>query len=86
MSPVLEFWPPAALALNEEVQNHPVLLAALSDLEKNNGGRLDMALMLGCVAAYCNIVLDGYYMEEDLELLFHLLIKKLKEKGTVHIH
>jgi hypothetical protein len=78
---ILEYFPPAAQALNLEVRSHPVLLAILQ-----NNGPMDMETMIGHVAAYCNVELDGYYMEEDLEALFILLIDRLRNKSAIVVN
>jgi hypothetical protein len=79
---ILEFFPPAAIALNQEVQNHPLLLAELSRM----GPQADLAIQIGVVAAYCNVELDGPFLEEDLEVLFNLLIRRLKNKSEISLH
>ena len=82
---IVEMFPPVVVALNEEVRKHPLLLAELSKLEQTNG-QLDMSMMTGAVAAYCGIGLDGYYLEEDLIILFHLLLSELQKRSAIVIH
>lgn len=81
MPMIIEMFPPVVLALNEEVKNHPLLLATLETAQPQS-----LEEVLGHVAAYCNVGLDGYYMEEDIEALFVLLLNRLKIKSTIHIN
>lgn len=79
---ILEFFPPVVQALNEEAAKHPLLLAELSKLEAN--GTRGMDNTIACVAAYCDVVLDGSpLLEEDLEQLFHLLLSRLRKKSML---
>lgn len=73
---ILEFFPPVVQALNLEVSKHPVLLEVL-----RQQGRMDLETTVGHVAAYCDVILDDYYMEEDLEALFNLLLDRLRKKS-----
>ena len=73
---IIEYFPPAVIALNEELINHPMLTQML---------RPEMPLeeKLGHVAAYCNVELDGYYLEDEIETLIYLLLRQLKEKSII---
>jgi hypothetical protein len=75
---ILEYFPPAAQELNLESRKHPILLATLQ-----NAGPMDMETLIGHVAAYCDVVLDDYYMEEDLEALFNMLLHRLKQRSML---
>ena len=83
---IIEMFPPVVQALNQEVRNHPILLAELSRLEKLNDGHLDLEITVGVVAAYCNVVLHDVYLEEDLEALFTLLLARLQKISTIQVH
>ena len=85
MPAILEFFPEVALELNKEVQNHPLLLSELSRLQQLNGD-LDLRMTIGVVAAYCDVILDGSYFEEDIEILFHMLLKRLKKINEIIVH
>jgi hypothetical protein len=77
-----EYFPAAAMALQEEIANHPALVAILGSLPPST----TLHERVGHIAAYCNVVLDGMYLEEDLEQLFNYLIKRLKNKNEIAIH
>jgi hypothetical protein len=44
-----------------------------------------MEIRMAEIAAYCDIVLDGYYTPEDLEKLADILVRKLKDKNSIII-
>ncbi len=79
---ILEFFPEAAIALNEEIRNHPALQVVLGELPQST----TLEERVGHIAAYCDVVLDGPYLEEDLEKLFYLLLKRLKNKSAIVVH
>lgn len=81
----IEYFPQVALALNEEMKSHPLLLASLADMEMYTGRPLLLEEKIGAIAAYCDVMLDGEYYEEDLIVLFHLLLDKLRSKSAVLI-
>lgn len=76
MPVILEFFPPAALALNEELQYHPTLTAILHP-------KMSLEEKLGHIASYCDVVIDDYFLEEELDTLFHLLLSRLKKKSAI---
>ena len=78
---IIEMFPPAAIALNDEVSKHPLLLSLLQSM-----GPMDLETTIGHVAAYCDVMLDDYYMNEDLEALFNLLVNRLRAMNTIHIN
>lgn len=67
-------FPPEFLALQQELKNHPEIVAKLA--------HLDFADSLGQIGADLGIVLDGYYEPVDL---CKLLTAKLKERSTLII-
>ena len=76
---ILEFFPVLVMELNKELNNHPLLTSILSP-------HMSLEEKIGHIAAYCNVVVDDYYMEEDIEILCHLLLKRLREKSTITIN
>ncbi len=72
------YLPKIALDLQAELENHPLLTTTL---------RPDMCLQerVGHIAAYCNVELDGYYDDNDLEALFTMLLGRLKKKSSLII-
>ena len=69
----LEYFDQRALDFNEEVIKHPKLMEFLAK-------HTDPAMKLAEVAAYCEVILDGAYSEEDCNVLCELLTKKLIAK------
>jgi hypothetical protein len=74
-------FPEVAIRMNEEIlNNHPELTKILSRYP----GR-DLEVKVATVAAYCNVAVDGDFKEKELESLFELLYKKLKEKSAIRV-
>lgn len=73
-----ELFPEVFIELQAEIQQHEQLLINLLQLPKDS----PMEVKLGEVAAYCQIVLDGMYTQEDVEKLCEILLKKLKQRRT----
>lgn len=71
----LVFFPEAFQALSKEITFHPALQEKLSWKENSN---LDATDKLAVIAAYCNIVLDGYYTSEDQENLAKICFERLR--------
>lgn len=73
----LSFFPPEALALQEELPNHPELVQKLC-----NAGLLESSLpdKIAIIATHCDVLLDGYYTIEDVIGICGALTNKLKEK------
>jgi len=66
------------LALREELNNHPALKLSL---ESSYGTEQQ----LGEIAAYCGVVLDGYYSIADIGEIVIRLTQKLKDKNALVI-
>jgi|SRR3972149_1219737 len=64
--------PDAILALQQELKQHPELLAKLEGM--------DLESSLGAIAADLGILLDGVY---DLPDLCNMLVGKLRQKGAI---
>ena len=79
MPVIIEMFPPVMLAINKELEYHPMLTSIL---------RPEMSLeeKIGHIAAYCNVVIDDYFIEEELDTLMHLLLKRLKNKSIAIIN
>lgn len=71
----LNIWPDSIIALQREIPKHPKLVALL-----NNHAVADWEVRLAEVANYCEIVLDGDYLPEDIEKLAGILEKRLIER------
>jgi hypothetical protein len=72
-----EYFSDAAIALAQEVSNHPELMKRLA-----NHPAAEFEVKLAEIAAYCDVVLDGLYTQEDLSKLCDILWRKLKAKSS----
>tara|TARA_R110000744_G_scaffold31727_1_gene74560 strand:- start:9744 stop:10061 length:318 start_codon:yes stop_codon:yes gene_type:complete len=70
----LVYFSQARVNLNQECTHHPVLLSLLMDLPDP-----DWSEQLAEIAAYCNVLMDGVYSEEDLEILYPQLTKRMSD-------
>lgn len=75
-----DMFPEELIALQEEIIEHPPLIELLQEMETT-----EWVVRLACVAAYCEIILDGLYSETDIRLLCDTLTQKLKDKRTLII-
>ena len=79
MPRVIDLFPEVAIKLQEEIfLNHPSLS---KDLARMSGATVEEKV--GMIALYCGFGTDGWFREKDLEILFEMLLKKLKEKSTI---
>ena len=76
----LEFFSEHRIALNQEVLQHPELQALLGTHPVDA-----FEERLGEVAAYCGIIVDGYYTQEDIDKLCGILVRKLRDKRSIII-
>jgi len=78
---LVEF-PMEAIELNIETSHHPELIKALNELliEVPNA---DFYIRLARIAAYCGIVVDGEYYEEEIRGLCKLCTQRLQEMRTL---
>ena len=81
---VLNFFPQEKVELLREVNRHPMLKLILADTGLGNNED-DWPGVLGHVAAYCNIEMDGMYTPDDLIYLYHILTLKLIKKRSIII-
>lgn len=77
----LEFFSEARIELNKEVRHHPELQQLLATL-----GSDDFEDRLACVAAYCSVIVDGFYTPSELDRLCDILIQKLRDKRIVIVN
>jgi len=70
-----EMFPPVFLALQEEIQKHQALLKNLLQLPKDSS----MEMKLAEVTAFCGIILDGDYDEDQVMEICEECIKRLKQ-------
>ena len=76
-----EYFSEAKIELMKEIRSghHPQLTL---DIVASDGST---AAVIGEIAAYVNVILDGAYSEQDFEDLFPLLIEKLRDKRAIRI-
>lgn len=78
--PYYQYFPPELLALQQELFNHPDLCRQLATHASG-----DVEEKFAEIAAYCEVILDGVYTEQDLCKLADILTRKLKEKNSLII-
>lgn len=71
-------YPVALIALQAEIPYHPELVRQL--IEYRSVDAPDIGEKLGIIAAYCEVILDGYYTAEDQLKLADVLWNKLRDK------
>ena len=78
-----DYFSEAEIALSKEIGNHPALMELLSKHPPQ-----EKEIRLAEIAAYCDVVLDGSYSEEEIERLCGILYRKLKLKdsGIILLH
>lgn len=79
MPAILEFFPPVVIELHKELEHHPILTAILQP-------HMTLEEKLGHIAAYCNVVVDDYMLEEEIETLIHLLLQRLRVKSALVVN
>ena len=72
---LLEYFPQSKIDLATEVRHHPTLIALLQKHPQS-----EFELLLCEIAAYCEVVLDGDYLPEDINQVCKILEKKLRAK------
>lgn len=73
-----EYFSPVRIALQQEIQNHPELIARLQPFLKEG-----FEERLAAVAMYCGIALDGYYDGRDIDNICGLCLEELKKRSTL---
>ena len=68
----LVYFSEARVAMQAECNRHPVLVNLLL-----GAGHSDWSDMIGEIAAYCNVAMDGMYSADDLEILYPQLTKRM---------
>tara|TARA_Y100000588_G_scaffold332754_1_gene371191 strand:+ start:16899 stop:17132 length:234 start_codon:yes stop_codon:yes gene_type:complete len=72
--------PPELEELQQELQNHPDLLAQL-----NPSSCKTFADGIAIIAAHCDVAMDGEYSVNDMRILFGVLVRKLQDKRSIII-
>lgn len=75
----IQMFPEVVLAVDAEIRaNHK----SLADLLAKYPLR-PLESKVAAIAAYCNIAVDGWFTDSDLEKLFELLLTKLKQNSAI---
>lgn len=74
---ILEYFSDSRIALQQELQYHEELWPLIAKYPPQ-----EFEMRIAEIAAYCEVILDGYYTVEDLDRLCEVLVKKLYEKRT----
>lgn len=69
---------PDLLALNDEMQNHPSLMQHMAEYIANNNGDVSLEDKIGFIAAFCGIVVDGYYTPTEVHILASKCVMELR--------
>ena len=75
---VKEYFSESRIALMKEVKMHPDLVTALTIANTN-----DWFVQLAHIAAYCHVMIDGFYGPKELDELAGALHQKLRSKGQI---
>jgi hypothetical protein len=68
----INIWPDAFINLQREIQHHPKLQERLA-----NHPMAEWEVKLAEICLYCEVIVDGTYMPEEIENLADILYKKL---------
>lgn len=68
---------PSRIALQEELRFHPELCELIAKHPAS-----EFELRIAEIAAYCDILLDGYYTPDELSKLCGIMAAKLYERRT----
>ena len=69
------------IALAREVRDyHPELVVLLQQYKPDDWGKI-----IGEIAAYCLVLMDGNYYESELERLYEILLMKLQAKRIISV-
>lgn len=75
----LEEFPIERIELNIECTHHPELIEKLQEIQLLSDDNSFEAMLAG-VSAYCEVALDGYYSQEDLNRICTICTKLLRKK------
>jgi hypothetical protein len=75
-----EYFPEVRIELAREVRHHPKLTELLAEYDPN-----DFTEQVAEIAAYCEVVVHGDYLPQEIDHLCGILIQKLKAKRKVII-
>lgn len=70
--------------LNIECTHHPELIEKLREIQLLSDDN-SFETMLAGVAAYCEVALDGYYTQEDLNRICTICTEKLRKRRMIDL-
>lgn len=76
-----EEFSPARIALQREVNKHPLLVDLL--LQSKANGQDEWGEQLAEIAAFCGVVMDGDYYPSELEPLYDKLYFELRAARSI---
>lgn len=68
-------FPEELIQLNKEVSNHPELMTLLANHPSG-----EWEIKMAEIALYCEVIVDGTYLPEEMQKLAGILTKKLIER------
>ena len=71
----INIWPDEFIALNTEITNHPDLVELLA-----NHPAMEWEIRLAEIALFCEVIVDGDYLPEQMQQLAGILYRKLIER------
>jgi hypothetical protein len=75
----MDFFPEEWIALGLEIRNHPVLVELLQKHHQS-----EFEVILAEIAAYCEVILDGFYTREDISNICKICTERLiRKRGTI---
>lgn len=72
---------PTQIALQREIHMHPKLMEQLAAQEDQS-----FEAQFATVCTYCGVEIDGYFSEQELERVAHMLIQRLQAMRTILLH
>ena len=76
----LEYFNQDLIQLNKEITQHPELQKQLTELEDKS-----FEAKLAVICTFCEIIIDGYYDQKEIENLARILVGRLQQKRIVLI-
>lgn len=73
----LDYFSKARITMLIEINCHPILVAELLRLHEEDN--FSWEEQMAEIAAYCNVTMDGLYSNEDLEILYPQLTKRMAD-------
>lgn len=71
----INIWPEELIQLNRETLNHPKLMERLANHPSG-----EWEIKIAEIALYCEVILDGHYLPEDMIRIASVLLKRLIAK------